>query len=83
MKRNPSSALAQKPPSVSRVPAGAGPSPDLRAASAACSSWPSDGVRAGEASERAAQQDGREQVAHGEHELEVGDRLLGPGAIGR
>ena len=41
------------------------------------------GVRAGEAGERAAQQDGREQVAHGEHELEVGDRLLGPSAVGR
>ena len=40
-------------------------------------------MRGGEAVERAAQQHGREQVADGEDELQVGDRLLGPCPVRR
>jgi hypothetical protein len=42
-----------------------------------------DGVREGEAVECAAQQHGREQVPDGEHELQVGDRLLGSALVRR
>ena len=41
VKRNPSCAVTQKAPNISCVSAGTAPSPDLRAASAAWSFWPS------------------------------------------
>jgi len=41
------------------------------------------GVREGEAVERAAQQHGRKQVPDGQDEIQVGDRLLGPGPVRR
>ena len=83
MKRNPSAAVAQKPPNISCVSAGAAPSPDLRIGLGGLVMLAQHGMGGGEAVVRGAQQHGRELVADGQDELQVGHGLFGPPPVRR
>jgi len=74
VKRNPSRAVARKPPDISCVPAGAAPGPGLRSASAAWSCWPSTARAAARPrrAARSARQHRRELVPDGQDELQAG-----------